>query len=190
MESCLNEQCNLVVWKEAISLADSMVKYWASKRVFASVGEDTRTITLHVLTKACFGQSYPFVGYDERLPTSPSTSFRSSLVTVMENALIILALGPSFFTSSWIPLPNSWRNLGDACLKFKSHMTHLYNQKVRSLSAGQLGCKDPTLMASLIRASQGKLNEGGLTEAEIYGTMFVLAFAGHDTTAHALTYAV
>ncbi|KAK0728731.1 cytochrome P450 [Lasiosphaeria miniovina] len=31
---------------------------------------------------------------------------------------------------------------------------------------------------------------GGLTEAEIYGNMFVFNFAGHDTTAHTFTFAI
>ncbi|KAL2016804.1 hypothetical protein VTK56DRAFT_2973 [Thermocarpiscus australiensis] len=189
VNSCLNEQCNAVVWTEAASLGDAMARYWASKGVFTSVGEDTRTVTLNVLSKACFGQSFAFEGYDEQLPTSSAASFRLSLLTVMENALLILALSPGFFASRWLPLPAAWRRIGEACDKFRGHMTYLYNRKLRALARGDLG-GDRTLMASLIRASQGKEDGAGLTEAEIYGTMFVFSFAGHDTTAHLLTYAV
>ncbi|KAI1654488.1 cytochrome P450 [Daldinia decipiens] len=189
INSCLDEKCNELVWSEAVLLGDEMARYWASKGVFMSVGEDTRTVSLHVLSRACFGQSFAFEGYDERLPTSPSASFRFSLLTVMEGALLILALGPSLFMNPWLPLPHSWRIIGEACAKFKGHMTYLYNQKFRALSEGHLE-EETTLMTSLIRESQGKGDGKGLTEAEIYGTMFVVSFAGHDTTAHLLTFAI
>lgn len=47
-------------------------------------------------------------------------------------------------------------------------------------------------MSSLVRASQDEARSGAgsLTESEIYGNMFMLNFAGHDTTAHTLTFAV
>lgn len=106
----------------------------------------------------------------------------------MEGALLILLLGPGFFINKWLPLPGYWRRLGEACASFKGHMSYLYNQKLHALAEGHLE-GDSTLMASLIRASQKKDGKG-LTEAEIYGTMFVVSFAGHDTTAHLLTYAM
>jgi Sec-independent protein translocase protein TatA len=175
-----------------------MARYWASKGVFTSVGEDSRTVTLHVLSKACFGQSFAFEGHDERQPTSASASFRFSLLTVMENALLLMALTPRFFTNPWLPLPRAWRRLGKACDEFRSHMSHFYNRELRALKEGGRRKEDYTLMAALVRASQQKPEEkeegekqfANLTEAEIYGNMFVFAFAGHDTTAHLLTYAV
>ena len=178
------------MWTEAAALGDKMAQYWASKGVFTSIGEDSRTATLGVLSKACFGQSIPFEGHEERLEAGTSSDLRSTLPTIMENALVILALTPRFFTNPWIPLPAAWRKLGTACEDFKKHMTSLYNREVQALSKTRPK-GDPTVMRSLVRASQGKGEDGvGLTESEIYGTTFVFAFAGHDTTAHLLTYAV
>ncbi|KAK4184521.1 cytochrome P450 [Podospora australis] len=194
VNNCLNESCNAIVWQEAKSLGEAMASYWARKEVFTSVGEDTRTATLHVLTKACYGQSLPFEGADEVDPrdTSESANLRKSLVTVMENALLILALRPSFFTNPWLPLPESWKNLGKSCNTFKAYMKGLYTQKLQTLHRDGHLARDPTLMASLISASQkkGSIWEDGLTEDEIYGTMFVFTFAGHDTTAHLLAYSM
>ena len=57
-------------------------------------------------------------------------------------------------------------------------------------------------MTSLVRASidthetsvpvnpASAHSPGGLTENEIYGNMFVFNFAGHDTTAHTLAFAI
>ena len=63
------------------------------------------------------------------------------------------------------------------------------------------------LMTSLIRTSQtmaevtgadtathgnalSEHEQGGLTEEEIYGNIFVCNFVGHDTTAHVLAYSI
>lgn len=46
-------------------------------------------------------------------------------------------------------------------------------------------------MTSLIHASQDDAKTGGgLTEQDIYGNLFVLDIAGHDTTAHTFTFAL
>ncbi|KAF2177971.1 cytochrome P450 [Zopfia rhizophila CBS 207.26] len=189
VQSSLNERCNALVWSEAASLGDQMARHWASKRMFTSVGEDVRTVSLNILCKACFGQSYAFQGHNDSVPTSPSASFRFSLLTIMENVLLILALRPRFFTEPWLPLPNAWRELSKACITFREHMANFYNQKRRLLNENKLA-GDSTLIASLARASQNKEEGKSLTESEVYGTMFVVSFAGHDTTAHLITFAI
>jgi cytochrome P450 len=70
IQTSLNERCNAVVWTEAALLGDQMVRDWASKGIFTSVEEDARTVSLNILCKAYFGQSYPFEGM-ERTATQP-----------------------------------------------------------------------------------------------------------------------
>lgn len=70
-------------------------------------------------------------------------------------------------------------------------MTELYEEEKSQarLQAGSTASK--TLISSLVRASQEEAKNGtGLTESEIYGNMFMLNFAGHDTTAHTFTFAI
>ncbi|KAK0628381.1 cytochrome P450 [Bombardia bombarda] len=185
----LNEQCNAVVWTEAASLTTEMARYWSDKQCFSTVAEDVRTLSLHILCRACFGKSFPFVGHDQVEENSPSASFRRSLLTIIDHALLILALGPKFFNKPW--LPRRLRRLGEACATFKDHMTRLYHDEQRTILNDYKADSSTTLVASLIRASQHRqAGEGALTEAEIYGTMFVFSFAGHDTTSHALTFAM
>ncbi|KAK9425270.1 putative Cytochrome P450 [Seiridium unicorne] len=107
----------------------------------------------------------------------------------MENALLILALGTRFFTKPWLPLPGTWKRLGEACTTFQGHMADLYNQKLHAFNENKL-IEDSNLMASLVRASQNRKEGRGLAETEVYGTMFVVNFAGHDTTAHLITFAL
>lgn len=66
-------------------------------------------------------------------------------------------------------------------------MTDLYEQEKRLSSSSSP--RDHNLMTSLVRASQDEAKSGGgLTEQEIYANMFVLNFAGHDTTAYTFTF--
>lgn len=85
--------------------------------------------------------------------------------------------------------------LADRCAVFQRYMTELYEEEKSQarLKAGSGGgASTKTLMSSLVRASQDEAqqNGSGLTESEIYGNMFMLNFAGHDTTAHTFTFAI
>lgn len=54
--TCFNENNNELVWHESIRQATGMVRYWISKSSFNSVAEDTRTLSLHVMSTAGFGK--------------------------------------------------------------------------------------------------------------------------------------
>ena len=191
INTSLNERTNAVVWSESASLGDQMARHWASKKHFTSVGEDVRTFALNILCKASFGQSYAFHGHNdsEDMAPSSSASFRLSLLIVMENALIILALGRRFFTHPWLPLPKTGKILGEACNTFQHYMESLYKEKRQLLNENKL-VGDSTLIASLARAANNMKEGASFTESEIYGTIFVVSFAGHDTTAHLATFAM
>jgi cytochrome P450 len=108
----------------------------------------------------------------------------------MDNALLILALRPCFFTHPWIPLPDAGRKLSGACITFQEHMKDLYKRNCLSLSEKKNVVGDSTMIASLARASHSKEEGKSFTESEVYGNMFVASFAGHDNTAHLITFAM
>lgn len=104
-----------------------------------------------------------------------------------------MILGPKTLSKARPWLPKSWklRRLAERCADFQRYMTELYEDE-KAQARLQTGPDAPkTLMSSLVRASQdGATSGAGLTESEIYGNMFMLNFAGHDTTAHTLTFAI
>lgn len=72
-------------------------------------------------------------------------------------------------------------------------MTSVYEEEKRSVADGNK--RSSNLMTSLVRASANAErsdgnHQGGLTEWEIYGNIFVFNFAGHDTTANSLAFAI
>lgn len=169
-----------------------MLDYWCSQKSTRSIADDARTLSLHVLSSAGFGKSYPFQGYLEASPTDVATSYKESLQTILDNCILLMVLGQDFLSKSW--LPKRLRKLYQATLTFKQYMTEVYEEEKKCIADRKPG--DGNLMTSLIRASTGanvtidSENQGGLTESEIYGNVFVFNFAGHDTTAHTITFAV
>ncbi|KAH7304458.1 cytochrome P450 [Stachybotrys elegans] len=189
---CFNEQNNEIVWAESTRLASDMLKYWTSRPSIASSAEDLRTLSLLVLSRAGFGKSFDFKGHEEQASSNPSSNYKESLQTVLENLVLILGFGTKFLSNPW--LPRKFRLVHEACAAFQTYMTNLYEEEKKAYKEGKL--TDNNLMSLLIHASQqdseesGSGSPGGLTESEIYGNMFAFNFAGHDTTSHTFTFAL
>ncbi|KAI0594164.1 cytochrome P450 [Biscogniauxia sp. FL1348] len=190
---CFNDANNEIVWFETLGLAHDMLAYWSSKTSVKSSADDIRTLTLNVLARAGFGKSFKFQGHDEKTTDEVrSMTYRESLGLILENCIVILALGPktlAFLARYW--LPPKLRMVNEAVVSFQTHMTTMYEEQKRAFAAGEKNL-DNNLMTLLVRASQEAANDqsGGLTESEIYGNMFTFNFAGHDTTAHSSTFAL
>lgn len=183
---CFNEANNKIVWSEAITLASDMLKYWTPKTSIRSSDQDLRTLSLHVLSRAAFGKSFKFEGADERDPSSsPSGNYKQSLNTILENCMLILGLGVKVLS---LPgLPRKLRDVYQAWVSFHEYMTSVYEEGKRAAADGKAAA-DNNLMTLMVRASQE--DPESLTEGEIYGNMFAVSFAGHDTTANTFTFAL
>lgn len=119
-------------------------------------------------------------------------NYRDSINLILENCLLILVMGPKLLgnLSGLVGLPfiGSLARVGQATIDFKDHMTKMLVEEKAAISNGIV--RSPTITNSLIRASQDSSATKGLTEDEIYGNIFVYNFAGHDTTATTLNWAL
>lgn len=192
MASCFNERYNEVVWSESISQATDMIHYWSSRPSVKSTADDLRSLSLGVLSKAGFGKSFKFEGYDETSHADPAASYKDSLQLILENCILLIAMGSKFFTTNTSWLPFKWRQLGEAVKAFQSSMTDMYESEKRNVAEGKLDVDNTrrTFLSSLAKASLDAKEGEGLTEREIYGNIFVINFAGHDTASHVFTFAV
>ncbi|KAI1428246.1 putative cytochrome P450 [Xylaria sp. FL1777] len=190
MASCFNEQYNETVWSESISQAHDMIRYWTSRPSIRSTANDLRTLSLDVLSKAGFGKSYNFEGYEETSHVDPSASYKDSLQLILEHCILIIVMGPKFFTKMpW--LPRKYRQIGQAVTAFQKSMTDMYESEKARVAQGISGAAGSrTFLSSLAKASLDAKQGEGLTEREIYGNIFVINFAGHDTSSHVFTFAV
>jgi len=174
-----------------------MLDYWRGKSEIRSVGDDTRTFSLHVLASAGFGKRYPFQGHHEASAVNVATSYKESLQIILDNCILLMVLGETFLSKRW--LPAKFKKLHQAVGSFRRYMTEVYEEEKTSIAQGKPQANN--LMTSLIRSASQTVAEpkrghdsnhepAGLTESEIYGNIFVFNFAGHDTTAHTLAFAV
>lgn len=194
-----------LVWDESLRQAIEMLAWWKlhDRKGVRSTARNISTLTLHVLSSAGFGKSYPFQDSSEAVKEVGPMNHRDALSLILENAMVILVFGPKFLAR--LSRPKKLAQLGQATVTFKKYMTEILEEEKILMAQGRSG--KGNLMTSLIRASDkgaevahaskitndGSLvthAQGGLTENEIYGNMFVFNFAGQDTTAQTLIFTI
>lgn len=159
--------------------------------------DDTRTLALHVLAYVAFQKSYPFdsISHSANIDRD-SLTYRDSIAIILENVLLIMVLPEKAFTLPF--LPRSFQQVGWAINSFREYMTAQVATERELIRNGETGTG--TLVSNLVRASDEGIatsSDSGnnsklkpLSNAEILGNIFVFNFAGHDTTAISLSYAM
>lgn len=189
-----NENTNRLVWAESLAQTKDMLLAWTRYGQSGAQGtaQDTRTLSLDVLAATGFRKSYRFHSSTE--PSSDANTardYRESLKTVMDNSIFMMVAPPKLL--SFPLVPEKWARIGQATNDFRLYMMDMFNEERRLLSEGKPGTGN--LMTSLVRASDDRQKSGSdgpqaLTVNEVLGNIFVINFAGHDTTANTLAYAV
>ncbi|KAF2709046.1 putative cytochrome P450 [Pleomassaria siparia CBS 279.74] len=178
-----NERTNTLVWSESLRQGQQVVQYWENVDTSktSTLAQDTRTLTLDVMAHAAFGKSFDFYGAQDKKISSGPLSYRDALAIILENAILVLALGPDAlqWLSSFFP---ALRLVSDAVSQFKKYMTDMFEENTQMAQEKEA---QGNLMTSLVRAS---VDDNLLSREEVMGNMFVYNFAGHDTTAHAFAF--
>lgn len=187
-----NEKNNEIVWNEALWLSSDMIAYWSRQVPLENADEDLRTLSLNILSRAGFGKSAKFVGHKDEIAAvdaSAKSNYKEALKMILENLIVILAIGPQTLeTLAKLWLPAGLRKVHEAVATFQSLMTDMYE---KDKAASSTEHADNNLMTQFVKASQTEEESGGgMTEREIYGNLFAVNFAGHDTTSHTFTYAI
>lgn len=183
------------VWKESTKQARQMTATWASRDI-SSVAEDTRTVSLNVLAATGFRKSFNFQAKTIETATTDvqtSLTYRDALCTVLDNIILLLVL-PARVLS--LPLlPRSFNDIGHAAVDFQKHMERMLQEETVAVEKGEQGSGG--LMTSFVRAlkasetsSDDSKRSRGLTVEEVIGNVFLINFAGHDTTANTLAFAI
>ncbi|MCJ1479173.1 hypothetical protein MMC13_007857 [Lambiella insularis] len=189
-----------LVWAECIRQAHEMRDYWKGVPDIRHTGKDVRRFSLHVLSATGFGKSYPFDPAAEEVPEGGKLTYKDSLHLLLENAILVLLLGPKLLTGILQPyLPKHWSLVGKAASTFKSHIAETIKEEKRLIADGK--ANPGNFIGAMVRASEeaaeeeyskglGRRSNLGLTESEIFGNIFVFNFAGHDSIAITLTYMI
>jgi cytochrome P450 len=193
-----NETAMQFVWDESFQQAIQMLSTWTDQTVTAgsirNVAKDTRTLSLNVLAAVGFRRSFPFqpAGGPNRT-TDVAASYRDALSTVLDN-VILLMLVPYRYLQ--LPIfPRSLQRIGRAGAEYKQHMERMLKEELLTFERHSSSTRG--LMTSFAKAlnthegqKSGAAKAQGLSKEEILGNMFVINFAGHDTTANTLAFAM
>lgn len=194
MAASFNDKTNKLVWVESLAQARDMLKSWTRCGESGARGtaQDTRTLSLDVLSATGFGTSHKFHPSNESSKhPNAARSYHNGLITVMDHAVFMMLVPPKLLSLPMIP--KKWAHIGQATRDFRRYMTNTLNEERRLLDQGKPGTG--SLMTALIRASADHQKQGldaskALTFNEILGNMFLINIAGHETAANALAYSV
>lgn len=161
--------------------------------------EDLRNFSLNVLVSAAYGKASEFIRFDD-VGHRDIAEFRNAMFTVQRNAITLMA-APKWPLSG--PLaPRSLAKVGYAAKYLKEHMMKTISEETEGHFAGEPASAG--LVSNLVRASHRSTAEltpdektedfsdtrrtDELSNDEILGNMFVIDFAGYDTTANTLAF--
>ncbi|KAF2470382.1 cytochrome P450 monooxygenase [Lindgomyces ingoldianus] len=193
-----NESVMKFVWSESLEQTKQMNALWVSSKNstngIQSVAKDTRTLSLNVLAATGFRRSFSFrSSSDGETDTDAASSYREALSTVLDNAILLMLIPPRYLL---LPIfPKSLQRIGRAAAEFKNHMERMLEEETTALKQGKKGAG--SLMTSFVKAMntyeaqhEGPKLSQGLSAEEIFGNIFVINFAGHDTTANTLAFSM
>ncbi|TGO15133.1 hypothetical protein BTUL_0044g00720 [Botrytis tulipae] len=195
-----NENIMKFVWQESLTQAKEMLATWnhRSESQEISTAKDMRTLSLNVLAATGFRKSYQFRS-SAQAGTDEAGSYRNALQTVLDNVILIMFIPFRYLCLPF--MPKYWRLVGKAATDFKVYMEEMLDEESTLLKEGKVG--SGTLMTSFVRALGVHQKEDmvpsrqtaqspskGLTVEEVFGNIFVINFAGHDTTANTLAFSM
>ncbi|KAI8924603.1 cytochrome P450 [Entophlyctis helioformis] len=186
-----SEKNNAVVFKQTLRSVQNMFAAWSAlplvslpaidRAVLVDVTDDMMKLALHVISSAAFGVQLSWDDADDTaaLAHGHHMSFKTATQEVIHNLKLKLAL-PAWAYS--LPV-KKFQHVKLVFAEFETYLREMVRDAETQTEAN--------LLVSLVRAAKAdNPGEAGLTEQELIGNMFIFMFAGHETTANALTYAL
>ncbi|KNG89894.1 cytochrome P450 monooxygenase [Aspergillus nomiae NRRL 13137] len=167
-----NEKLHEAVWVESTRNATKVLKQWANVKSVNSTRSDILALSLGVLFKACL--NIDGVDKDDaRILAGDVAACQSHLDVVLNGISNPMALGRG--VRGMQKLKESYKALGELLTKFVEARTARSEQ---------------TAHADLLSSILAPTDHCGLSSDEVTGNLFLFMFAGHETTANALIYAI
>ncbi|CAN8106034.1 unnamed protein product [Discula destructiva] len=150
------------------------------------------------INRTIYRSNYDFRGSGEA--HDEGSSYRNTLQTVLDNAIFIMLIPYQYLKGPFVP--EKLVKIGDAARSFKGHMNDMLEEETNALQekgSGSGGIVSPFVRALDVHAREAatspeikasKDGKKGLSVDEIFGNIFILNFAGYDTTANTLSFAL
>ncbi|KDQ09997.1 hypothetical protein BOTBODRAFT_137276 [Botryobasidium botryosum FD-172 SS1] len=194
-----SERNNKLVWQETARIIDEIFAEWGEKDTISvrSAVDITYPLALHVISAAAFGRPISWkenvragVSKDEA-SSGHVLGYHDAVVTLCRNIFVKL-LVPSW-ALGWTKRGRTARLAYDEVEQYLSEMIASRRAEGEALRTDENGGSYKSdVLSNLIAASDAELASGkrALTERELMGNVFIFLFAGHETTAHTLAFAL
>ncbi|KAJ5710653.1 hypothetical protein N7488_004809 [Penicillium malachiteum] len=118
-------------------------------------------------------------------------SYHDALHVVLDDCILLMNAPRKMMTLPFAP--KSWHELAKAANNFKQHMVYMLDGEIEALnsgSAGSSGLMTSEKASTLSSECGSNAPSKGLSVDKIFGNIFVINFAGHNTTANTLSFAM
>ncbi|KAK2615835.1 hypothetical protein N8I77_002561 [Diaporthe amygdali] len=157
-----------------------------------------QTIAHHVLAYAGFGVRSAHGADVTKVQQGHQLAYNDALCTVLANMVLAIVMPSRMLASSLAP--ERWRKVGLGVEEFRKYMKEILEQERMSIIDRRFksssNSRSESLTSALIQASEeekatsSRGSAKGLSDDEVYGNMFIFNFAGQDTTANTMAYAI
>ncbi|KAJ6472655.1 cytochrome P450 [Mycena vulgaris] len=198
-----NEASNAFVWIETVRVvnewfAELDAKLDSNSSVTINAVEDLVQVTLLVVASAGFGRR---ASWQEDSSTKPppghTLAFRAA-VSIALSHLFTRVLAPKWLhaLSARVRLPLVGAALAETRDSFdalRAHMVDLISLSRAWVIGGKVSNMDAGLLRNLVEANMTQADDvhhKKLTDDELLSNIFTFLLAGHETSAHSLTFAI
>ncbi|GJJ12852.1 hypothetical protein Clacol_007097 [Clathrus columnatus] len=167
-----SEKNNRLVWEETMRVVQDMFNHWGPENEEIPV-DHCLSITLPspIKLKSGFGQKLPWSEDNMNAPFGHEITFKAALTIVSQWAFL---------------LSKSLRDIYSAKEEFVSYMKEMIEKR-----RGDLEEERYDLFNMLLKMNEENTAEQGtLAEDELLGNIFIFLFAGYETTAHTICFAL
>lgn len=167
-----------------------MLDYWSrhSAAGIPDLQRDTRTVTLNVLASTIFRETWDFIGSADlkEKELTAAESFRDALLIIHHHILHLMVIPYRYLVGPMVP--KSLSKIGHAAQGLERVMKRVVADEKAAILDGQPGSGG--LVTSLVRAIDHASKRGILSLEETLGNIFMINFAGLDTTANVLAFMI
>lgn len=184
-----SERIHSDVWREGMRQAKFMMQSWTPTSPTSlranSIGGDLFRLGLNVITGSAYGTP---LTWSSNPPCAVETtlSYRESMEQVTAHLMPIFLTPHSALRLAG--KDTAWGKAWEAYTAFGGYMKGMLNEEKEKPSSPD----EENLITVLLRAQAEHDEKLGRTmsESEVMGNMFIMLFAGHETTANTLHYAL